>query len=398
MLVGSGITKRTTEMLIETIRQAVGERLQDLVAEDGFKSYSGKYTDALRQQLIELYGAKSALLVSSGTVALEIALRGMGIGPGDLVALSAYDYPGNFWAIERVGARPVLIDTQADSWRLDLNQLKRFRKQPDGQACKAVIASHLYGELHDSASIRKFCDEHSLWYVEDACQVIGAEATTGGFVGQQGHATILSFGGGKLISAGRGGCLLTADDALGQRQQIAAGAGSGPTAMSELQACVVQAQLEFLGQINASCRKFFSELNQRLTAGGDAEPNDSVPARWVMPAESQLDRTSFYQAGWLIQSDNDVHTSGDGSADKDEKASSVDRLPDVISQLNDQGIRAGTGFGGFHRRSQRRCDVPYALVQTPLTVERTLVIHHQVALEGRHSTQAIADLVQRALN
>lgn len=361
-------------MLVNQIRESVRQAVLELASAGGYRTYLGEYSESLSSQLCLLIGVPDCLLVSSGTAALEIGLRAAGIGPGDEVILSAYDYAGNFWAIERVGARPVLVDTEPDSWRLSLSHLESICDAEAGKACKAVIASHLHGQLQDSEAIREFCDARGKLFFEDCCQAVGAQIV-GRTAGSFGHMAILSFGGGKLLSAGRGGGLLTSDPELAQKARVAAGAGSGPYRLSECQAAVVMAQLPWLPQLNDCCRRFFGQVQSEL-----ARWQEQQAGQIILPCERYLSETSFYQAGWLVSCDS-LPDAADG------KLGIADRLVDV---LRAQDIPAGRGFAGFHRRSARRCRVPYSLVNTPKLVEKTLVIHHDAALEERALPHEIA--------
>ncbi len=133
-------------MLKQLISRAIEEAVQRSLSEGGWRAYVGPFTEQLVEKLQTLFDRPHVLLTSSGTSALEIVLRAASIGPGDEVLLSAYDYPGNFWAIERVGARPVLVDVQQGSWSLDETSLMNAY----GPQCKAIIASHLHGEIQGS--------------------------------------------------------------------------------------------------------------------------------------------------------------------------------------------------------------------------------------------------------
>src|SRR6476620_2067681 len=93
--------------------------LESAYSEGTWGRYHGPHCDRLKSLLAELCGVSFAWLCSSGTIDVELALRGLKIGDGDEVILAAYDFPGNFRAIEAVGARPVLVDLAPGSWTLD---------------------------------------------------------------------------------------------------------------------------------------------------------------------------------------------------------------------------------------------------------------------------------------
>ena len=125
----------------ESIRNAVMQAMSD----GSWGQYDGPWTDLLIDKLRTNFAVDAAMLCSSGTVAVELALRGAGVGVNDEVILAGYDFPGNFRAIEAIGARPVLIDVVENGWVIDADQI--------GQAVTdetaAIIVSHLHGQTAD---------------------------------------------------------------------------------------------------------------------------------------------------------------------------------------------------------------------------------------------------------
>ena len=332
-------------------------------------------------KLVELLSQRSThpfgQLTASGTAALEILLRAAGISSNDEVLLSCYDYPGNFWAIERVGARPVLVDTQPNSWRLSLSSLD----EAYSKSCKALVVSHLHGQLQHIDKLRAWCDERRVVLIEDACQALGAswrERPIGSF----GHAAVYSFGGGKLLSCGRGGAWTTADEALATKARIASGAGSGPYAMSELQAAIVCAQWSYLEELNAATRNYFQQLAQELAV--------KCPS-WTFGAKDDVESTAFYQCGWIA---NDV------TADQREEL--VNSLRNVTDTERAAGRSAvpirelpfGNGFPGFHRRTSRRCRRSGTLENAISAATQTIVLHHSEAVEQPWSVDRLADWIK----
>src|SRR5262245_62113859 len=130
--------------------EAICAALAAAYADGSWGRYHGPHSDRLIELLCELCGIRHAWLCSSGTIAVEVALRGLKIIPGDEVILAAYDFPGNFRAIEAIGARPVLVDLAPDSWTIDVDQVAAAIS-PD---TKAVIASHLHASLADMPRLR----------------------------------------------------------------------------------------------------------------------------------------------------------------------------------------------------------------------------------------------------
>ena len=337
------------ERIARSIKLAIDEALQ-IGAEYRYRS---ELSENLNCSLSQLHKGAACMLTCSGAAAMEVALRASKVGAKSEVILSAYDYPGNFWAIERVGARPVLVDVVEQSWSIDIGKLEAARTAET----QAMIVSHLHGELQDVRGIRKWADRYGITLIEDACQALGATIEKHP-VGTFGHFGVLSFGGGKVLSAGRGGALLAEDEELLQRARIAAGAGSGPYELSELQSAVILAQLAYLPEITQQCRKYFFELQQQLVAAG-------LELRF--PSHRQIGETAYYQAGWIVNTD-------------ESKRGAVAQA--VVERLQVKGISAGRGFAGFHRRSERRCRHVDALQRVAGVVDATWVIHHSAAIQA----------------
>lgn len=366
--------------LRDRIQAATVKAAHRVVESGDYRLYSGQHCEQLSEQICQLCGSAESLLTSSGTAAVELALRSAGVGSGDRVLISAYDYPGNFWAIERVGARPVLLDTEQAGWRIDCTRLPEL----GGGPFRAMIASHLHGQLQPLSELRLWCEAAGAVLLEDACQAVGARVD-GKPAGSVGHVGVISFGGGKVLSAGRGGALVTSDAGIAQRARIAAGSGSGPYSLSELQAAVVVAQLPWLTEINQLCRGFFAELaaclyghlpahlsdtsrtNLSAAASGCVLADASAGPQIETPYLAQSAHAAFYQAGLLI---NRLQ------ALVEPPPNPVERLAE---RLRNAGVPVGAGFAGFHRRSQRRCDVAQTLIHAPRIAATTLTIHHSAA-------------------
>lgn len=378
-------------MLLKEIAFSVESAVADVIARGHWQRYDGPNLQALEAQLAQQVARREVQLTCSGTAALEIVLRAVGIGAGDEVLLCSYDYPGNFWAIERVGARPALVDTTARSCRIDIESLDKAY-QP---TCKALIASHLHGELQKVGELKDWCDRHGVLLLEDVCQALGAK-WNGSPVGSFGDAAILSFGGGKLLSCGRGGAWATSDESIAVKARVASGAGSGPYALSELQAATVLAQLPWLDEINSRCRDFFRALDHQLKANS---------CDWVFVPRGDLDSAAFYQCGWQLEesySEKDrqkllsaLHQSSPSPiADVPvADAASIHFDASSVGHGNIRELPFGVGFPGFHRRSARRCRVPQSLANATAAAYRTLALHHRVVLQQQWSPGELANWI-----
>jgi perosamine synthetase len=349
------------DCLTVRMQAAVAEMVQESIADGGYRSYLGPYQTRLEEALGKLLAGSQVLLANGGTAALAIALKASGVERADEVIMAGYDYPGNFWVVEQLGCVPVLVDVEASSSCVSLERLEKALSVKT----KACIVSHLHGQLQPIQSIRRWADQHGLVLIEDACQAIGANCDDRP-IGTFGHFGILSFSGSKVISAGRGGALVTNDPRLFQRSKIAAGAGSGATGMSEVAAAMVLAQLPLLTEINQECRRFF--------AAADSAVNACNSLRFL---EAKNPTTAFYQAGWLVPDagDRDV----------------------ILQHLAQHLLTAGRGFVGFHRRSTRRCRVVENLNNTADLVDRLVLVHHQIALSGTWEPQQLAAAMLQAM-
>jgi perosamine synthetase len=144
---------------------AVRSALEAAHADGSWGRYYGPHCERLSNLLAQFLSVKHAWLCCSGTVAVELALRGLKVGPGNEVILAGYDFPGNFRAIEAIGAKPVLVDLAPSSWTLDAEQVA-------AAICpltKAVVVSHLHGSLADMPRLRTIADEKGIFIVPEQC-------------------------------------------------------------------------------------------------------------------------------------------------------------------------------------------------------------------------------------
>lgn len=171
----------------------------------------GQELALLESKLKDLTGSKEAIPCSNGTDALEIALKMLGIGPGDDVMLPTLTWVSTAEAIRMVGANPVFVDTDAQGL-IDLRLLEKNLTP----ATKAVIPVHLYGRMVDMLRLCRFAKEKGIAVVEDAAQALGAKQD-GKSAGTWGDIGCLSFYPTKNLGAlGEAGALLTQNAKLGK--------------------------------------------------------------------------------------------------------------------------------------------------------------------------------------
>jgi dTDP-4-amino-4,6-dideoxygalactose transaminase len=235
------------------------EALRAAFADGSWGRYHGGHVERLESRLAEYHGVAHAVTCASGTLAVEVALRAVGVGPGDEVIVGAYDYESNFLSVHAIGATPVLVDVHAGNACLDPTTIPAAV----GPKTKAVIASHLHGGLVPMRELMDIAAAHGLTVVEDAAQACGA-VVQGRRAGAWGDVGVLSFGGSKLLSAGRGGAILTGRTDVHQRAKLWLQRGvQAWAALSELQAVALLPQLGRLDERNA---RRASAVRQLVTA------------------------------------------------------------------------------------------------------------------------------------
>jgi dTDP-4-amino-4,6-dideoxygalactose transaminase len=331
----------------------------------------GKYDDGhvarLEARLAEGAGRPHALTCASGTLAVEVALRALGVGPGDEVVLAAYDYPGNFLAVHAVGAKPVLVDVAAGNWNLDPGRLAEAL----GPATKAVVASHLHGGLVPMREVMALCGERGVAVVEDAAQAPGA-SVQGRPAGGRGDIGVFSFGGSKLLSAGRGGALVTARPELHQRARLVLGRGNNLVApLSELQAIVLLPQLDALAERHARRSQAVAALTAMLEQLPGVRP-------FVNAAEGS---PAYYKVGLQF----------------DERASGVPRAQ-LVAAMRAEGVALDEGFRALHvGRSPSRWLAAGPLAEAARAHAGCVVLHHPVLLGSEEDLRHVAAAMGRAL-
>ena len=264
--------------------EAILGALEAAYRDGSWGQYHGQHCDGLISDLEHQFAVQYAMLCSSGTVGIELALRGCGVESGDEVVLAGYDFPGNFRAIEAIGALPVLVDIDPKSWCLDANELGSVVSEN----VKAIVVSHLHGGLAEMPKITEIARQRGWHIVEDACQQPGAQLASQP-VGSWGDVSILSFGGSKLLTAGRGGAVLTNDAQILQRIKIFADRGNQAFPLSELQAAVLRPQLRKLDERNR-IRSENIVIVRQATA---------PISEWLRPVEQMAtSRPSFYKFAW----------------------------------------------------------------------------------------------------
>lgn len=170
----------------------------------------GPQVEAFEREFAEKIGAPEAVALSCGTAALHLSMILLGVGPGDEVLTSTLTFAATANAITYVGAQPVFIDSDRETWNMDpdllAEELEACRRR--GKLPKAVVVVDLYGQCADYERILKVCAAHDVPVVEDAAEALGA-TYQGQAAGNFGVLGCFSFNGNKIITTSGGGMLVS---------------------------------------------------------------------------------------------------------------------------------------------------------------------------------------------
>ena len=239
----------------------------------GWISSIGAYVTKFEEVFAEFCGRKYALATSNGTVSLHLALKALGIKPGDEVLVPALTFVATANVVTYVNATPVFVDIDPLTWTMDIKALeKKITKNT-----KAVIPVHLYGHPADMSGILAISRKYGLKVVEDAAEAHGAKVN-GRNVGGFGEFSSFSFYGNKIVTTGEGGMLLTDSKKLYEEARLLRNHGMSDTRkywhprvgynyrMTNVQAAIGVAQMEQIDKIIKRKREI-AALYSKLLGG-----------------------------------------------------------------------------------------------------------------------------------
>jgi len=191
----------------QSIKNEIDSAIQECINDSSF--IGGERVHAFEKSFAEFLGIKNCIGCANGTDAIELVLKGLGIGSGDEVIVPAYTWISTAEAPGTVGANPVFVDVVDGLYTIDYAKIE----EKISSKTKAIIPVHLYGLPAEMDEIMEIANRHSLKVIEDCAQAHGA-AYKGKKVGNFGHASTFSFYPSKNLGAyGDAGCMVTnADD------------------------------------------------------------------------------------------------------------------------------------------------------------------------------------------
>ena len=263
-------------------RQAINDAVERVLASGTY--ILGQEAAAFEREFAAFLGAGFALGCASGTDGLVLALKALGVGPRDTVATVSHTAVATVAAIEIVGAAPLLLDIDEDTYTMDPAELEAVlsASRPDRAPIKAVIPVHLYGQPAAIDVICRLAKRHGVAVIEDCAQAHGAELA-GRSVGSWGDAAAFSFYPTKNLGAfGDGGGVATDDAALADRVRAlrqygwdrdrVSGIAGVNSRLDELQAAILRIKLPRLREENARRRAIADAYDLALTDARTAAP------------------------------------------------------------------------------------------------------------------------------
>jgi dTDP-4-amino-4,6-dideoxygalactose transaminase len=265
ILLEGDIWRKTVNIPLVDLKAQYQPLKEDILARiatilDGMQLFLGPNVQAFEAEFAAFQEVKHAIGVADGTVALQLALIACEVGPGDEVITASHTFIATAEAIALVGAKPVFVDIDPDTYTMDVEQTEaRITSRT-----RAIIPIHLYGQPADMDPIMELAEQHDLWVIEDACQSHGARYK-GRKTGGLGHIAAYSFYFSKNLGAyGEAGMVTTDDEELAGKMRMLRDHGSPRRyyhrmigvngRLDEIQAAVLRAKLPYLESWNAQRR------------------------------------------------------------------------------------------------------------------------------------------------
>lgn len=259
---------------------------------------AGPNIDAFEEELCRYTGSKYALVVSSGTAAIHLALTVLGIQKGDIVLCQSLTFVASANPILYVGATPVFIDSEPVTWNMCPNALEYAIRHyvHVGQKPKAIIVVHLYGMPAMLDEIMYLSKKYEIPLIEDAAEALGSEYR-GKKVGTFGDIGVISFNGNKIITTSGGGAFLCNEARYRDRAAFLATQAKEPASwyehaeigynyrMSNVSAGVGRGQLEVIRDRIEKRRSNFQFYRSKLGAFSNTafqmEPDKTFSNYWL---------------------------------------------------------------------------------------------------------------------
>lgn len=245
----------------ENIKDSVNTSIQDVLDTNTY--INGPQVQLFQKSLENYLGVKHVIPCANGTDALQIAMMGLGLQPGDEVITADFTFAATVEVIALLQLTPVLVDVDADTFNISIDAIKKAITAKT----KAIVPVHLFGQAADMDAIMELAKAHNLYVIEDNAQAIGAEYMhadgTSKKAGVMGHVASTSFFPSKNLGCyGDGGAIFTNDDELAHRIRGIVNHGMYEryhhdvvgvnSRLDSIQAAVLNAKLPHLDNYNAA--------------------------------------------------------------------------------------------------------------------------------------------------
>jgi L-glutamine:scyllo-inosose aminotransferase len=339
------------------------------------------------------HDAKHAFAVASGTIAIEIALKAAGLRPGDEVIVPAYTFEASAAPVLRLGAVPVFVDVQPDTYCIDPAAVVTALTS----RTHAVLPVHLAMCMADMDALATLAEKHGLLVIEDCAHAHGAKWKGRG-AGSLGHAGAFSLQTSKLLTAGEGGVVTTNDDLIGERAESYTNCGRASRTdrfgdrllgynyrLTEFQAAVLLGQLEKLAAQNARRAERAAQLSRGLAA---------IPGLSLLRPDPRQTAPSFYHYVFKY----DATAFGEASRDR------------FVAALEAEGVPCdGLFYEPVYRSSLFEVDptefpqlggrLPWLETSCPVAekaaFEESVWLHHRTLLGAKADVDSVIDAVAK---
>ena len=254
---------------------------------DSTRFIGGPEVSGLEEEIARYSRCAHAIGCASGTDALLLSLKALGVGPGDEVVTCAYSFFASAGVIVNVGAIPVFVDIDPSTYNLDPHRLEAAITPNT----KAVIAVHLYGQCCDLTAVKAVCDKRKVYLIEDAAQAIGSE-WEGRRAGSVGDLGCFSFFPSKNLGcAGDGGMVTAQDSGLADRVRLLREHGARPkyyhalvgtnSRLDAIQAAILRVKLKHLDRWSEKRARNANLYDQLLEGSRVGRPYRDARARHI---------------------------------------------------------------------------------------------------------------------
>ncbi len=289
---------------LKTIKSVLDSGVWNMSSDDGIHV-------KLEKEFAKYIGVKNAVLVSSGGVAIQMALRGLGFKPGDEVIHQIDTCVACSFAILNAGVTPIFSDISLDTLKLDFDNIESLITP----RTKGIIPIHMWGNSENMEKVKQIADKYNLKVIEDCCLSIGA-TYKGEKVGRFGDVGIFSFGSTKPLTAGEGGFIVTNDDLLAKELRTIRNWGdktheygirdqetlSWNGRLSEVTAALIYEQLKnyekLLNTVRSNAKLIidYVSTNPYLNIADDSSYNDNpIYSQIVLKLDKKIDKKIFME-------------------------------------------------------------------------------------------------------